>query len=92
MGSSEEVLSAAVSLVLSLVIAVMLVLYLGPPWDMIVDFLGETDTSSAWMTTISPLFGAFYTLVLLWVVGSFIWFIKVTIKRAVYTAGYDQYY
>ena len=92
MGSSEEVMSAAISLVVSIIIAIMLVMYLGPPWDMIVDWLGTTGTQSSWMATVQGLFGAFYSLVLLWVIVSFVWFIKVTIKRAEYTSELNQYY
>lgn len=92
MGSSEEVLAAAVSLIVSIIIAIVMVISLGPPWDFLIGWLGEQQVSHGWMDAVQPLFGMFYALVLLWIVVSFIWFIKTVIKRAEYTAGLDTYY
>ena len=92
MGSSEEVLMASVSLIVSVIVAIIMVISLGPPWDLIIGWLGEQEVSTGWMSTIQPLFGMFYALVLLWVATSFVWLIKTVVKRAEYTAGYDQGY
>ena len=92
MGTSQEVIAASVSLVVSITIAIIMVISLGPPWDFFIGWLGEQEISTGWMSTIQPLFGMFYGLVLLWVVTSFIWLIKTVVKRSDYTAGYDARY
>ena len=84
MGSSEEVLAAGVSLVVSIITAIILVVSLGPPWDFFIDWMGTQAIDFGWMSAVQPLFGMFYALILLWVVTSFVWFVKTVIKRAEY--------
>ena len=92
MGTSEEVLAASINLIVSIIIAIILVISLGAPWDFMVAWLGEQEIGWQYTDTVAPLFGAFYSLVLLWVVTGFIWFIKTVIKRTEYSAGYDGLY
>ena len=91
MGSSSEVLAASINLIVSIIIAIIMIISLGPPWDFMIAWLGEQEVAWQWMETVTPLFGMFYALVLFWVVISFAWFIKTVIKRAAYTAEYGQY-
>ena len=88
MGSSQSLIASGVSLVVSIISAIIMVVAIGPPWDFIVGWLGEQQIGYAWSNTVMPLFGALYAIILLWVITSLIWFVKTAVARTEYTAEY----